>query len=96
VTCCKQDTSSSSSNTYDVTGSRRTHDAIVTNNQLLYAICGTDLSNQLRDFGVPVTSITTNDQCRAFNTFGDREEDTGNERFAVVFFLENFDLFTKT
>ena len=36
--------------------------AILSDEELLDAVSGTDLGNQLNDFGVPVASITSNDK----------------------------------
>lgn len=71
------------------------HDAILPDQELLHAICCTDLRNQLHDFWVPVATITTNDEEGAIGTFGDGEEDGGNEVFGVVLLLEDLDLLSK-
>jgi hypothetical protein len=63
----------------DVAGSRCAHDAVLADQELLDAIGSTNLGNGLGDLGVPVTTITTNDEKRALDAFGDRLEDTGDE-----------------
>lgn len=40
-------------------------DTVLTDEQLLDAVCGTNLGNQLDDLGVPVAAITTNDEERS-------------------------------
>jgi hypothetical protein len=64
----------------DVTSSRCAHNAVLADQELLDAIGSTNLSNGLGDLGVPVTTIAANNKERALNAFGDRLEDTGDER----------------
>jgi hypothetical protein len=77
-------------------GSRCAEDAVLADEQLLDAVCCADFGNQLCDFGVPVATISTNDQEGALDAFGNGEEDAGNESLAVVFLLEDLDLLPQT
>jgi hypothetical protein len=76
----------------DVAGSRGAENAILSDQKLLDSVCGTNLGNKLGNLGIPVTTITTNDQERALGAFGDRLEDAGNEGLRVVLLLEDLDL----
>jgi hypothetical protein len=58
----QQDTTSGLAYADDVASSWCAEDAILTDQQLLDAIGGTDLGDQLSDFGVPVTTVTTDDE----------------------------------
>ena len=88
----QEDTTSRLPDPDDVAGSGSAENAILSDQKLLDSICGTDLGNKLGDFGVPVTTVTTDDQERALGAFGDRLEDAGNEGLRVVLLLENLDL----
>ena len=77
-------------------GSRRRHDAILTDQELLHTVSGTNLRNQLRDLRVVVATITADDQERALDAFGDGEEDGGDEVLGIVLLLEDLDLLAKT
>ena len=79
----------------DVTRSRCAQDPILSYQQLLDAICSSDLGNQLHYFRVVVSPIPTDDEEAVLGTFRDGKEDTGNEGFAVVGLLEDGDLFSK-
>jgi hypothetical protein len=76
----------------DVAGSWGAENAILSDQKLLDSVCGTDFGDELRDFGIPVTTVTTDDQERALDALGDRLEDAGNESLRVVLLLENLDL----
>ena len=76
----------------DVRGSGRAQDAILADEQLLDAVCSSNLCDELDDFGVPVSSIASDDQEAILDAFGDGEEDAGHESFAVVGLLEHDDL----
>jgi hypothetical protein len=67
---------------------RRTEDAIFANEQLLYSIRSADLGDQLHDFRVVVTAISTDDEERPVDTFWDREKNACDKRLAVVRLLE--------
>lgn len=58
----QQDTTSGLAYTDDVASSWCAEDAILTDQQLLDTVGGTDLGDQLGDLRVPVTAITTNDK----------------------------------
>jgi hypothetical protein len=75
----EQDTASGLPLPDDVTGSWCAQDAIVSDDQLLDAICRANLRNNLCDFRIPVSSITTDDQCATFSTFWNREDDSCNK-----------------
>ncbi len=61
--------------------------------ELLNSVGSSNLRNQLNDLWVPVPSVATNNQEAALDTFWDREENAGDERLAVVGFLEDNDFF---
>ena len=75
----QQDTTSGLANADDVRGSRGTEDTILANDKLLDTVCGTNLCNGLGDLGVPVTTVTTDDESRVLDTLGDGEENASNE-----------------
>jgi hypothetical protein len=93
VTCGQKDTTGCLAFSDDMTGSRSTQDTVLTDQKLLHTVCSSDLCDQLHHFRVPVSSITTNDQEAAFDTFWDGKENAGDERFGVVRLLEDDDLF---
>lgn len=80
----------------DMAGCRSAQDTILTDKQLLDTVRSTNLGNQLHDFGVPVSTVTANDQEAAGDTFWDREKDARDERFAVMRLLENHNLLPQT
>ena len=92
----QQDTTGCVSYPDDIAGRGSTENAILADDELLDAIASADLGNQLCDLGVPVASITTDDQCGSFDTLGDGEKDAGNKGLGVVFLLEDLDLLAKT
>jgi hypothetical protein len=75
----QQDTTSGLADADDVRGSRGTEDAVLTNDELLDTVCGTNLCNGLGDLGVPVTTVTTNDEGGVLDALRDGEEDAGNK-----------------
>lgn len=92
----EQNTTSGLPDPDDMTGSRRTEDTILTDQQLLDAVGRTDLGNLLCDFRVPVTPVTADDEESAICALGNRLEDAGDERLGVVLLLEDLDLLAKT
>ena len=96
MTGCEEDAASGLSYTNDMTGGGGAKNAIVTDQKLLNSIRGSDLCDELHNFRVPVSAITTNNQERVFNSFGNGEEDGGDEGLAVVILLENLDLLAKS
>lgn len=68
----QQDATRRLTDTDEMTGGRRAHDAILADQELLDAIGSANLSNGLGDLRVPVTTITTNDKERALDAFGNR------------------------
>lgn len=95
VTGSQEDTTGCLPHTNEVASSRGTHDAILSNQELLHAISGTDLCDLGDDLGVVVTAIATNDEEGTLSTFGDRQEDASDEGFRVVGLLEDLDLLAK-
>ena len=75
----QQDTTSGLADANDVRGSRGTEDAILADDELLDAVSGTNLCNGLGDLGVPVATVTTNDESGVLDTLGDGKENAGNE-----------------
>ena len=92
----KKDTTSCLALADNVGGGWSTEDTVLADEKLLDTVCGTNLSNQLNDLWVPVTTITTNNQEAVLDTFWNGKEDRGNEGLRVVRLLENHDLLTKT
>lgn len=62
VTGGQQDTTSRLPLSYEMTGSRGAQDTVLTNEDLLDAVGGTDLGNLLDSLGIVVTAITTDDE----------------------------------
>lgn len=58
----QEDTAGSLALADEVAGSRRRQDAILADQELLDAVCCTDLGDQLDHLGVPVPPITANDK----------------------------------
>lgn len=79
-----------------MTGGWSAENAILTDHQLLDTVRSTDLCNQLHDLGVPISSITANDEESAIGTFGYGQKDGGDKRLAVVWLLEDGDLLAKS
>ena len=79
----------------DMTGCRCAQDAILSDEELLHSIGSANLGNQLDDFGVEVATITTNDQEASLGALRNGEQDTGDERLAVVGLLKDLDLFAE-
>jgi hypothetical protein len=88
----EQDTASGIADTDEVAGGRSGHDTILADEELLHAICGTDLCDDLGNLGVVITAITTDNERCALSTFGNGVEDGGNEVLGVVGLLEDLDL----
>jgi hypothetical protein len=65
----------------DVAGCRCAEDAILTDEQLLDTVGGTNLRNQLSDLRVPVAAVSANDEGRALNALRDGLKDAGDEGF---------------
>lgn len=66
VTGSQENTTSSLPLADDMAGSRCGQDAVLADEQLLDAVRGTNLGDQLNDLGVVETTITTNDEERAY------------------------------
>lgn len=47
-------------------GSGRGQDAVLADEELLDSVCSTDLDDQLDDLGVPETTVTSDDEERAW------------------------------
>lgn len=71
MTGSQEDTASCLPHTNEVASSRGTHNAMLSNQELLHAIGGTDLCDLGDDLGVVVTAIATNDEEGTLNTLGD-------------------------
>lgn len=61
----QEDTASGLAFPDDVAGSRGRQDTILTDQELLDTVCGTNLCTQLHNLGVVESAITTNDKERA-------------------------------
>lgn len=69
---------------------------MLTHEELLDTIGGTDLRNLLDNLRIVVTSIAGNDEGSTLSTLRDRQEDTSDEGFAIAGLLEDLDLLAKT
>ena len=72
-------------------GGRCAEDAVLADEKLLDAVCCSNFCNLLDNFWVVEPPISSNDQERAFCTFGNGEQNGSNEGFAVVRLLEDCD-----
>lgn len=79
-----------------MTGSGCREDAILSDQKLLHPVCCTDLGYQLHHLWIVVSSISTDDEEASLYAFWNREEDAGDEGFAIIGLLEDFDLLSKT
>jgi hypothetical protein len=61
VTGSQENTTGSLALSNDMASCRSTQDTILSDQKLLDTVRGTNLGNQLDDFGVPVSPITAND-----------------------------------
>lgn len=62
MTSGQKDTTSSLAYPDDVAGCWCAEDTVLTDQELLDTVGGTNLGDQLSDLGVPVATITTNDK----------------------------------
>lgn len=76
----QEDTARCLSDSDEMAGRGRAHDAILADQQLLDTVRSTNLGNGLGDFRVPVAAITAHDEERALDTLGDGLEDAGDKR----------------
>src|SRR5690554_1974460 len=76
----------------DVAGCRCAENAIAAHEDLLHAVRGSNLGDQLDDLGVVVTAVTANDEEGIFGAFGNGLEEGGDEVLGVVLLLEDLDL----
>jgi len=67
-------------------------DTVLTDQELLDAVGGTNLCDHLGDLWVPVSAISTDDEEGVLDALRDREQDAGDESLRVVLLLENLDL----
>jgi hypothetical protein len=95
VTGGQQDTASSLSHADEVASSGSAENAILSHQELLDTVGGTDLCDLGDHLGVVVTAIATNDEEGTFNTLGDGEENASDEGLGVVRLLEDLDLLAK-
>lgn len=65
VTGSQENTTSSLSLADDMASSWCGQNTVLADEELLDAVSGTNLGDQLNDFGVPETTVTTNDEERA-------------------------------
>lgn len=80
----------------DVTRSRRAQDTILSDQELLDAICRPNLGNQLYNFGVVVSPISSNHKKAALDALGNRQKDTRDEGLAIVGLLKDGDFLAKS
>ena len=93
MTSSQQDTTSSIAFPDNMRSCRSAQDTILTDQELLDTICRSNFGNQLHNFWVPVSSITSDDQEAVLDTLGDGKKNTGDEGFTVMRLLEDDDLF---
>jgi hypothetical protein len=79
----------------DMAGGRSAQDAVLTDQQLLNSVRGTNLGDQLGDFRVPVAAIAADDEERVLDALRDGQQDAGDKCLRVVVLLEDFDLFAE-
>ena len=96
VTGGEQDTTGSLPDPDDMASSRCAEDTILADQELLDAVGSTDLCDLLSNLGVPVTTISSNDEECTLRAFRDRLEDADDKRLGVILLLENLDLLAKT
>ena len=96
MTGSEENTTGGLSDANDMAGSWSGQDAILTDEKLLDTICRANFSNQLDNFGIPVSAVTTDDKESTLCAFRNREEDRSDEGLAVVRLLEDSDLFAQT
>lgn len=75
----QQDTTSGLANADDVRSGRSAENAVLANDELLDAVCGTNLCNGLGDLRVPVTTVTTNDEGGVLDALRDGQQNAGNK-----------------
>ena len=92
----QKDTAGRLAYTDEMAGSRRAHDAILTDQELLDAIRSTNLGDDLGNLWVPEATITADDEERALDALGDGLEDAGDKGLGVVWLLEDLDLLAQT
>lgn len=88
----KKDTAGGLLDADDVGSGWGAEDAVLANDQLLDTVSSTDLCNQLRDLGVVVSAIATDNEERAIDALWDGKQDRGDEGLRVVVLLEDLDL----
>jgi hypothetical protein len=92
----QKDTASGFAYPDDVTGCGCAENTVLADQELLDTVSGTNLGDQLSDLGVPVTTVTTDNEGWARYALGDGEQDAGNEGLWVVVLLEDLDLLAET
>lgn len=92
----KKDTAGGLLDADDVGSGWGAEDAVLANDQLLDTVSSTDLCNQLRDLGVVVSAIATDNEEGAIDALWDGEQDRGDEGLRVVVLLEDLDLLAET
>lgn len=92
----QKDTSSSLPYPDDMTGSGSAENAILANQELLDSVCSTNLGDELCDLGIPVATVTTDNEESSLDAFRDGLKNAGNECLGVVLLLEDLDFLTET
>ena len=62
MTCCQKNAARGLAFANDMAGCRSGQNAILSDQKLLDAVRGSDLGNQLDDFRVPETTVTSDDE----------------------------------
>ena len=73
-----------------------TQDPILSNKQFLDSIGSSDFGNQLHNFWVVVSTITTNYEKSIFWSLGDSMENGSDEVLGVMWLLKHYDLLAET
>lgn len=96
MTGSQQNTTSSFPLADKVTGRWGAENAVLSDQELLHAVCSANLCDCLYDLRVVVATVTADNEERALHAFGDGKEDTGDEGLGIIGLLEDDDLFAKT
>ena len=76
--------------------SRCAQNAVLSNQKLLHAICGSDFCNQLYYLWVVVSPIASDNQKAAVNSLGDGQENAGDKGLGIVGLLKHCNFLAET
>ena len=95
MTSCEEDTTGGLLDADQVAGGGCGEDTILTDQELLHAVCRANLCDNLGDLWVPVPAITANDEEGVLCAFWDGLDNRSDEVLGVVLLLEDLDLLAK-